>query len=358
MTAPDWSQIRRLLVVRLDNLGDVIMTGPALRAIKNHLPTINIVLLASPGGAPAAALLPWIDSFLKIIIHRAIWQDLGAHTFDPAREAGFIAELQRDGHDAALIFTSFNQSPHPAALACALAGIPVRIGESHERGHALTFERPSAPDALHQVERNLQLLEAAGIPVPDRHLEIQIPAGARHRARSLLAAHNITGHRYILINPFASCQARTYDPSRLARAARIAGERAELAIVMCGADRDRSRADSLTPLLGERGANLVGETDLPTFAALIADARLVMTQNTAALHLADALAVPQLVMYAGTELQSQWAPRVSPHLLLQRDTACSPCYRFECPYQHECLAFSAEEVAAAALRLLLDVPLA
>jgi ADP-heptose:LPS heptosyltransferase len=169
---PDWSRVRRLLVLRLDNLGDVVMTGPALRAIKTHHPQLHLTLLASPLGAPAAALLPWVD---ELRVHRALWQDLGRLPFDPAREAAFIATLRAGAYDAALILTSFSQSPHPAALACALAGIPVRIASSHERGSALTFALPAAPDNMHQVERNLRLVEAVGLPADDRQLALHIP---------------------------------------------------------------------------------------------------------------------------------------------------------------------------------------
>jgi ADP-heptose:LPS heptosyltransferase len=346
--SPDWPSVRRVLVVRLDNLGDVIMTGPALRAVKIQWPNIQLTLLASPGGAPAAELLPWVDATWT---HRAVWQDLGRLSFDPAREAAFIDELRRGAYDVALILTSFSQSPHPVAFACALAGIPVRIGRSRERGRALTCELPAVPDSLHQVERNLSLVEAVGVPVLDRRLEIRIPKPARISARSRLGAHGLT-HGYVLLNPFASCQARTYEPRRFALAARRLAEATELRVVVCGAERDRARADEIAAILGPHGIDLVGETDLCTFAALIADARLVLTNNTSALHLADALAVAQLVMYSGTDLDSQWAPRASPHRLLRRATACSPCYRFECPFRHECLDFSPEQVADAGLSLL------
>lgn len=347
--APDWSRVRRLLVVRPDNLGDVIMTGPALRALRAHLPRAHITLLASPGGAPAAALLPWLDD---VRVCRALWQDLGRLGFDPAREAAVIADLRRGAFDLAVILTSFSQSPHPPALACALAGIPERLGQSRERGRALTFALRRAPDELHQVDRNLRLLAAAGVPIDHTHLEIRIPDSARARARQLLAA---CGRDHFVLVPFASCQARTYDPLRLARAARRLSESTGLVPVACGGPRDRSRFDPLLAELGPRALDLVGATDLPTFAAVLAGARLVLTPNTAALHLADALAVPQLVLYAGTELPSQWAPRASPHRLLRRDTTCSPCYRFECPYRHECLEFTPDEVTDAALAVL-DAP--
>lgn len=348
MKLPDWPSLRRLLVVRLDNLGDVIMTGPVLRAVKMQWPAIHLTLLASPGGAPAAALLPWVD---EVCIWRAVWQELGRVPLDPARELAFIDDLRRRHFDAALILTSFSQSPHPAALACALAGIPVRIGRSRERGRALTCELPRVSDELHQVERNLSLIEAVGVPVFDRSLEIRIPSKARAAARELLTERGVA-RNYVLLSPWASCQARTFDPGRFALTARMLAQASDLPIVVCGADRDRARAVEVMEILGGRGIDLVGATDVCTFAALVADARLVLTQNTAALHLADALAVPLLAMYSGTDLESQWTPRASRHRLLRRETACSPCYRFECPFEQVCLDFAPEHVAEVGLSLL------
>jgi ADP-heptose:LPS heptosyltransferase len=345
---PDWSRVRRLLVVRPGDLGDVVMTGPALRAVKAHHPHIHLTLLASPGGAPAAALLPWVD---EVKTHRALWQDRGEPALDGARDRALIEDLRAGAHDAALILTRSSQSPHPAALACALAGVPVRVGASRERGQALTFALPSAPDPLHQVEHDLRLVEAVGLPATDRRLELRVPEAARAAVHDLLAAADVTGP-YVVLSAFASCRARTFEPARFVLAARLLSEQTGLKIALCGRETDRARAQPLAAALGAHGLNLVGATDLPAFAALIAGARLVLTNNSAALHLADALAVPQLVMYAGTELESQWAPRVSPHLLLRRETPCSPCHRLECPYHHECLAFSPRDVTKAALRLL------
>jgi ADP-heptose:LPS heptosyltransferase len=350
LSLPNWENLRRLLVVRLDNLGDVIMTSPMLRAVKMQWPDIHLTLLASPGGAPAAALLPWVDD---VFVWRAVWQDLGRLAFDPARELAFIEELRRRDFDAAVILTSFSQSAHPVAFACALAEIPVRIGRSRERGRALTCELQRVPDELHQVERNLTLIEAVGVLVVDRSLEIYIPQQARLAASELLVGHGVTGD-YVLLSPWASCQARTFDPRRFALAGRLLGHATDLPILVCGAQRDRARASEVMEILGARGIDLVGATDVCTFAALIENARLVLTQNTAALHLADALAVPQLVMYSGTDLDSQWAPRASRYRLLRRETGCSPCGRFECPFQHPCLDFTPEQVADAGLRLLGD----
>lgn len=351
MNAPDWSRLHRVLVMRLDNIGDVILTGPALRALREAAPRARLTLMASPAGAQAAALLPWID---EVLVWRVLWQDLGRLPFDPAREEELLRVLREGQYDAAVILTSFSQSPHPAALLCALAGIPVRLGESKERGGALTFAPPGAPDALHQAERNLRLLECAGVPVRDRALEVRVPAEAHTAARALLASRGVSGP-YVLLNPWTSCEARTYPPLRFARAARLLADRADLPVVLTGAPKDAERAAPLLDALGARGVSTLGETGLPEFAALLGGAALVLTNNTSALHLADALGTPVLCTYSGTELESQWTPRRAPHRLLRRDTACSPCYAFSCPFELECLDFSPEDVAAAGWALLSEL---
>ena len=111
-----WLSARNLLAVRLDNAGDVIMLGPALRAVKAALPQAHLTLMCSPAGSQAAALLPWVD---EIFVWRAVWQDVSASLdHDPQRELELVEALRIGQYDAALIFTSFTQSPHPPAYIC------------------------------------------------------------------------------------------------------------------------------------------------------------------------------------------------------------------------------------------------
>ena len=120
------------------------------------------------------------------------WQNLGKLDFDLAREWELVKTLRDRHFDAAIVFTSFSQSPHPAGFLCYLAGIPLRLGESEELGNGvLTTEVTSAPEEIHQVERNLRLIEAVGFQVIDRSLSIQISAVAQQEATLCLAEHGI-----------------------------------------------------------------------------------------------------------------------------------------------------------------------
>jgi len=354
-----WAKARNILAMRLDNIGDVIMTSPALRAIKENLPECRLTLMASPGGAQAASLLPWVDEVLPC---RVLWQDLGKLDFDPDREWELVETLRTRHFDAAIIFTSFSQSPHPAGFLCYLAGIPLRLGESKELGGVLTTEVVAAPDEIHQVERNLRLIEAVGLQVSDsealpakrdRSLSIGIPAEAMAEATVQLEQHGLAADApYFLLNPWTSCQSRNYNQERFAAAARYLAIHTGWPVVVTGVAKDRDRSGPLMETLSPYAIDLIGSTTLPGLAALIANAQLVLTNNTSTMHLADATRTPMVVMFAGTEYESQWRPRHGLSRLLRRPTPCSPCYAFTCPYQLECLDIPPEEVIAAGLELL------
>ena len=349
--ANGWDQVRRLLLVRMDNLGDVLMLGPAMRALRDHLPQASLTLLASPSGAAAAPLLP-VD---EVVVWRALWQDAsGRLPLEPRREQELVTELSAGRFDGVVVFTSFRQTPHPPAYACYLAGIPLRLGQSKEwGGGVLTHEVPAPPDELHQVERNLRLVEAIGVPVQDRSLRVEIGAEARRAARELLSDAGIRPDRpFVVVNPFTTAAARTYPLDRTAAVARELARGSGLPVVLTGRAADAEETAALAEAIGPHVLDLSGRTNVPQLAAVVDEASLVLTNNTSVMHLADATRTPLVVTFAGTELESQWAPRDTRHVLLRRPTWCSPCYRFTCPYQLECLDLPPHEVATAARSLL------
>ncbi|GAB4372175.1 MAG: hypothetical protein Kow00121_14270 [Elainellaceae cyanobacterium] len=333
-----WRSPQNILVMRLDNIGDVLMTSPALKTIKENNPDARLTLMASPAGAMTAPLLPWID---EVIPWRVLWQDLGRLAFDPDREWQLIHTLQAKQFDAAIIFTSFKQSPHPAGLVCQLAGIPLRLGESKETGGMLTHELVTAPDEWHQVERNLRLIESVGYSVRDRQLCLHVPTSTL-----------IPDTPYLLLNPWTSCQSRTYCPERFAIAAKTLSDLTGYPVVVTGVEKDREQATVLLNFLGDRAIDLVGKTSLSDLVALIAQARLMLSNNTSTMHIADATQTPSVILFAGTELECQWQPRQTAAILLRRPTTCSPCYQFTCPYQLQCLDIEPDAVVAAGLNLL------
>src|SRR5581483_2083019 len=217
MRSNPWLRARNILAIRLDNIGDVIMLGPALRAIKENSPQARLTLLTSPAGSDASSLLPWIDATL---VWRAVWQDASKGKarmpLDPVREQELIRVLEGFHFDAALIFTSFSQTPHTPAYVCYLAGIPLRAGESLEfGGSVLSHELKGTPVHIHQAERNLRLVEHLGFKVRERQLVIALPGDERRQALRHLEQAQINPEQpFILLHPGASAQARRYPAER------------------------------------------------------------------------------------------------------------------------------------------------
>jgi len=347
-----WLEAKKILAVRLDNIGDVIMLGPALRAVKETSPQAHLTLLATPGGATAVPLLPWIDD---VIVWRPIWQDVGGRMpFDPARERELIDLLAGQEFDAALIFTSFSQTPHVPGYVCYLAGIPLRAGESKEfGGSTLTTELKGAPDELHQAERNLCLVEHLGFVARERQLVVTIPDTARNAIPDLLDKTEVNPHQpFILLHPGASAHARRYPAERFGVLARLLTRR-DWQVLVTGVERESALIQEVIAH-APKARYLIGDTTLAEYAALVERAKLVICNDTLPMHLSDAVRTPVVVLFSGTDYEEQWQPRATRARLLRRETSCHPCYLFECPIGQPCLDISPEEVVEEVETLLVE----
>lgn len=346
---------RRVLVMRPDNIGDVILAGPLMRGLRRDQPDRRIGLLASPAGAMAAPLLPWLDA---VVTARPVWQDLrGDLALDPERELAFVERLRAGRWDAAIIATSFRQTAWPAAYAAYLAGIPVRVGFAPDFGGSLLSHPVDPPEvSLHQAERNLQLLEPLGVPIAGDQLEVVVPEDARRAVEARLAAVGVQPGEPILVVPGASAPARRPDPRRLGEAARLIARETGRPVIVTGTPRERALVAACRA--AARGAtaavDLGDDLAVPEFAALVEAAAVVVCANSSALHLADALDRPVVATYAGTDLPTHWRARRARAAHLTVSTDCSPCYAITCPLADSppCLALEPGDIADAALALL------
>ena len=359
--------------MRPDNIGDVVLLTPALRALRAAAPQAWIELLASPAGAAVAAMIPELDGVLTV---SPSWQQLTAPSDAAGADAAVRAErelldrLTAGGYDVMLVFTSFSQSPWPVAHLGLLAGIGTRVVHSREfAGAVATHWVTPPPDDTHHVDRSLHLLEAIGVPARGRTPSLRVPdaayaaadelvvAALRGRAssggatpiRAVDAATRIR-RRFALLVPGASCASRRYPAARFgAAAAGIAA--AGLPVLVAGTAAEAGLVDEVVRAAGSPDVRALPATDLPVFTALVARAAVALTNNSGGLHLADAVGTPVVVTYAGTERLGDVAPRAVPSALLQVPTPCSPCRQLACPFHLECLDVAPERLVAAALRL-------
>ena len=340
----DLGAARRILVVRADNIGDVVTTTPALRALLAAAPDARIDLLASPAGSAVVEMIPELDGALVV---SASWQQLpGAAGADGDAERTLLDRVAAGGYDVLLVLTSFSQSPWPVAHLGLLAGIGTRVVHSREFGGAVaTHWVTPPPDGTHQVDRALHLLAAIGVPHRGRETGLRVPADARRAAAALAP-----DRPFAVLAPGASCASRRYPAERFgAAAAQLAG--AGLPVLVAGSEKEAPLVARVVSAAGHPDVTPVPPVPLPVFTALIAHAAVAVTNNSGGMHLADAVRTPVAVTYGGTERTEELRPRSTQATLLRRAVPCSPCRQLHCPYQHECLDVAPAEVAAAALAL-------
>lgn len=352
MIDPRWREVRRLLAVRLDNLGDVLLASPALHAIKATAPEIHLALLTSPTGAQAGRLHSDVD---EVIVYRAPWVDpWGELAHDLDRERTTRERLHAGRFDAAIIFTSFRQSALPAAYLCYLAGIPLRLAASIDGSGSLLTTRHRHPERLlHEVERGLDLATAAGFTTTDWKLVLAVPEGSRRDAERIVRAlHRRTGP-VVVLHPGCTMPARTYPAERYVAVAERLVERLDATILLTGTAEERELVAAIAGAMRYEAVTLAGALDFPTFCGTIAAADLVVTNNTGPMHLAAATGTPVVALFALTNDPAQWGPWQVPHRTLFHDVPCRFCHARRCPFGHECLTgVSPETVAEAAAELL------
>lgn len=359
MIAPEWLTAKRVLAIRLDNLGDVLVTTPAIRAIRQSLPDASITLLASRVGAQVGALNPDIDD---VIVYGAPWMDPWRELpLDPDREQRVITELGTRQFDAAVIFSSYRQSPLPSAYLCYLAGIPLRLAASIDGPGSLLTTRHKHPERMmHEVERGLDLVGAVGMSTTDNRLVLVPAPGAVDTI-----THLVTGSRpLVVVHPGCSMPARTYPWELYAEVVTRLVQQLGARVVLTGAEHERPLVDAIVDRLPlEVRAHVVsgaGTLGFPAFCALIEAADLTITNNTGPMHMSAALGTPVIALFALTNPPEQWGPWQVPHRMLYREVPCRLCYSRICPVDHECVVGvpPSEVVANAAAMLGIAMPTA
>lgn len=354
MIDEQWGMVRRVLAVRLDNLGDVLLCTPALHAIKKSLSGVHLTLLTSPVGAQVGRLNPDVD---EVIVYEAPWTDPWCRLpHDSAREQRMIERLREGGYDGAVIFTSFRQSPLPAAYMCYLADIPLRVAASIDGPGSLLTTRHKHPERLmHEVERGLDLVSSIGLTTLETDLVLRVPAEARSQVPGALRARGVADDRpLVVIHPGCTMPARTYPWEIYAKVADGLVEELNASVVITGTSDEEDLVTRVLSRMRREAVGLAGALPFEEFCALVETADLVVTNNTGPMHVAAALQTPVVALFALTNPPEQWGPWRAPHRLLHHDVPCRICYSRVCPYSHECLREVSPQMVIRAAEELLE----
>ena len=328
----------RVLVVRADSAGDVLVTGPAIRAVAAR--ASRVVLLCGPRGRDSAALLPGVD---EIVTWDLPWI---SPTPAPVAADGMAALVERLAGlavDEALIFTSFHQSPLPLALLLRMAGVRRISAISDDYPGSLLDVRHRVPLGIPEPERALSLAAAAGYP---------LPAGDEPVLRLRPTTPDDRG--YVVVHPGASVPARAAPPEVCAAVVAALAEDGHRVLVTGGPDETALTA----AVAGDAGVDLGGRISWERLAAIVAGADCLMVGNTGPAHLAAATGTPVVSLFAPTVGFGAWAPYRVPWVRLgDAGAPCRDTRATTCPVpDHPCLSTVDPAAVVGAVRLLTGGP--
>jgi ADP-heptose:LPS heptosyltransferase len=331
------------VVARLDSAGDVLITGPAVRAVAAAHD--GVTFLAGPRGRTAAELLPAVD---EIVEWQAPWVDFDSRELTATHVEALVKHLRDVAPRRVYIFTSFHQSPLPLALICRMAEVPWVGAISEDYPGTLLDLRHHVESGIPEPERALSLARAAGCDLPagdDGRLRVRQPPPLPPRL-----AETIGAAPFVVFHPGAAVPARRPTAERSAQmvaALAAAGHR----VVVTG---DPSESELTAAVAANNGMDVGGRTSLATLSAVYAAARVVVAPNTGPAHLAAAVGAPVVSLFAPVVPASQWSPYGDNVIRLgDQNAPCRATRARSCPVDgHPCLdGITDAELLAAVDRL-------
>jgi len=328
--------VRNILVVSANWIGDCIFSAPVFAALKEYFPQARIVCMGVARVREVLESIPFIDEVMVYDeegAHRSFWakwkfaRSLGSRKFD-------LAFLLRPSYSRALLL--------------AAAAIPVRIGYAKKgKGRFLTRIVSEQEGLLHRSDHYLRILEEAGIPVNRRQCVLRVGENESERVKVLLREKGIEPkENFIVLNPGGNWDLKRWPLERYIKLAQALLQQ-NRKVVLTGAEKDTGLAGRIhQEAQHEHLIDLSGKTSLKELMALLQKAKLVVSGDSGPLHMASSVGTPVVALFGPTRAEVT-APRgKGKSRLLQKEIGCNllPCYFLDCPNNQCMQAITLEDV--------------
>jgi predicted lipopolysaccharide heptosyltransferase III len=335
----------KILLIQLRRLGDLILTTPAISALREHLPAAQIALAVSGESAP---LLPAIQGLRQTFLTKRGVRDLSAWM-----------EIRRAGFDCVVDFTRNDRS----AWLTFLSGAPQRIVSDRLKIKSKIRPRfynefvDCAMKQMHTADYYLALLQPLGISANANDPLLELPLAAQQRASSIIA-DQIRHQPFAIFHPGSARVEKFWAPERWADIIEFAANEFGLFPVLSGGgvELERAHLTAIREKLRTPVLDLSGQLDLLTLAALIEHARMLVTVDSAPMHLASAAGTPQVILFGPTN-PFHWRPRKSPAAILFGESP-EPLHHFQAREAKRPMKQISTAAVIDAMRLMVSAPAA
>ena len=338
------NNFKRILIVEVNWLGDVLFSTVAIKAIKEKHPDCFLACMVVKRCAQVLENNPSVDEVI-------VFDEKSSHKSSFSK-IKFMFSLRERKFDAVFLFhRSFTR-----ALICYLAGIKRRIGYYRKKTAFLLTDKIEMPDnGLHRAEYYISLIDKVGIEAKDKNYEFFTTSQAEQEVVKLLAKDHITKEdNYIVINPGGNWDPKRWPAENYARLADKMMQELKYKIVISGAKKDIVLSQEISSEIKNEVVVLAGKTDLNELGALLKRASVVISADSGPMHLASALGTPVVAIFGPTSPQVTGPyNKKAQHIILRKDVGCLvPCYEVDCP-DNKCMkAVTVDEVFNAVKKTL------
>jgi heptosyltransferase-2 len=337
--------IERVLIRGTNWIGDVVMTLPAVTAIRKKWPRARISILAKPWVAEVYRLSPDVDEII-------LFEEPGRHTGIVGKWR-LARELREYRFDCAILL----QNAIEAAILASLAGIPLRAGyNSDGRGVLLTHSVRRIPDIrrVHQIDYYLAMVGAVGCLTADRDVRLSPGADYAVTAERLFAQYGMDRNRPLIgIAPGAAYgPAKKWFPERFAGVADRLIDDTGAQAVLFGSAGDKESTIAVARSARHPLIDIAGKTNLQEAMAVIARCDLFLSNDSGLMHIAGALGTPTIAIFGSTN-PAATSPTGEKSVVIHHDVPCGPCLKPVCPTDFCCMEMiGVEEVYATARKIM------
>ena len=339
----DWSEVRKVLLVRLRSIGDTVLATPSLYALKRFLPNVTVDILVEDWVAPLLNNHPYVDNVIVLERNGLMARARAAREL---RSANYDVVYNLHGGTTATFLTRATGARH-------------RVGfESYQYAQLHNYQAPSplllwGQQKTHSVEQQLALLGWTGVPVTDRpRTQLGISQKAAETVKRLLGESGLNDRKIALIHPAAAFATKQWATENFARVAEFVAERG-FAPVAIAAPNEKALLEKLCSEANVRIATF--DLSLPEVTALAARSQLFTGNDSGIAHIAAAVGTPAVVIFGSSNL-AHWRPwNSAPAEIVFEEMPCQPCPGYFCEKfdQPECiLRVPVARVTAAIDRIL------
>lgn len=337
-----------ILIVKLSAIGDVIHTLPSLAALRRLYPDAHITWAVEEAAADLVRHHPYLDRVL--VFRRKDWiNKIKAGKFHAAWQdmRSFLSELKSRRYDIVIDFHGLFKSSMIVFLSRGIR----KLGYDSLQELSGLFLNEKIPEDMnkHAVDRYLDFPRHLGAAVEAPEFILPADPEAEARGLALLAANNLSGGKYIAVNPVALWETKLWDDMKFAQLADLIFQRLKVPVIFTGLEKQS--LENILSKMTTKGIHLGGQTTLLELACIYRNALTVITTDSGPMHLAAAVGTPVIALFGPTD-PARTGPYGKGHTIIRADLSCSPCLLKECPTRECMIEITPEMVFAATERTI------